>query len=322
LIIERSRTLPIDEALLEAHRSFRDEGLGIREQFVRLQAGPAGTIGVLSLPLSEQKRLGWVICHSFGSEQVDLYMTDVAVARGLAAAGYPTLRFHCHGYGDSEDYSLPARPSTQLRDTLDVVEQFPALAGVDQIGLFGVRFGGAVAAQVAQRVGASHLVLVHPIVNGAKYATEVLRSRVIMEILDEHPGEGASMEALKAELDTLGMVNVKGWALYSDVVDELREADLMKQLESLSARTLVFQVSRSPAITGGLTRLVDKLRELGAHAQLDVLTHPAAPNLGYEHFRPVGRDVLGDILEGVNQQISDRTVRWLKAEEPLEAGAR
>jgi len=305
--------MSVDEALLEGHSSYRDSRLGISERFVRLLAGPADTLGVIASPLGIPQRLGWVICHSFGSEQVDLHLTDVAMARGLARAGFPTLRFHCQGYGDSWDYSVPPRPSTQLRDTLDVLEQFPAMAQIDQVGLIGARFGGTVAALAADRIGASGLVLIHPIVSGAKYAAEVLRSRVITEMLGEDPNRAVTADQLKAEMATTGMVNIKGWALHRDVFDELRQVDLLKEVGRLSGRALVFQVTRRRTPSPSLVHLIEKLRSRGAEAELDVISHVAAPNFGYEHFRPVAKDVLGDILEGVNHSLVERTLLWLTA---------
>ena len=313
--------MSVDEALLEAHSSNRDSRLGISERFVRLQAGPADTLGVIASPLGIPQRLGWVICHSFGSEQVDLHLTDVAMARGLARAGFPTLRFHCQGYGDSWDYSVPPRPSTQLRDTLDVLGQFPTLVGVEQIGLIGARFGGTVAALAADRVGASRLVLTHPIVNGAKYAAEVLRSRVITDMLGEDPNHAVTAQQLKAELALTGMVNIKGWRLHGEVFDELRQVDLLKEVGRFSGRAHVFQVSRRQTPSPSLVRLVDHYRGLGAETDLDVISHVAAPNFGYEHFRPLAKDVLGDILEGVNQVLVERTIRWLEPETAGEDGA-
>jgi pimeloyl-ACP methyl ester carboxylesterase len=303
--------MAIDEAQLEAHASYRDQRLGISEEFVRLQAGPSDTIGVLALPTGPRKPLGWLICHSFGAEQVDLHMTDVAMARALAVAGYPTLRFHCQGYGDSGDLETPPRPSTHLRDTLDVLEQMPALAGIDRVGLAGARFGGTVAALAADAAGSSDLLLFQPMVNGRKYATELLRSRVIVELLGDSPGSATTVDQLRASLADDKMVNIKGWRLYRDVFEELSRVDLLAQLGRFAGRALVVQVSRGETPTSSLTRLVRRLESLGARAELRVLTHPSAPNLGYEHFRPVAKDLLGDILEGVNQGLADFALAWL-----------
>ena len=303
--------MAIDEALLKEHASYRDQQLGISEEFVRLHAGPSETIGVLALPTGERQPLGWLICHSFGAEQVDLHMTDVAVARALAVAGYPSLRFHCQGYGDSGDVATPPGPSTHLRDTLEVLDQMPARAGTDRVGLAGARFGGTVAALAADRAGSSDLMVFHPIVSGRKYATELLRSRVIVELLGDAPSTATTVDQLRSSLADEGMVNIKGWRLYRDVFEELGAIDLLAQIERFAGRALVVQVSRGEAPTSSLTRLARKLESAGATVEFRVLTHPSAPNLGYEHFRPVSKDLLGDILEGVNQGLADLALAWL-----------
>ncbi|HYV01552.1 MAG TPA: hypothetical protein VEM93_04345 [Actinomycetota bacterium] len=313
--------MTVDVTLLESHSSRLDDRLRISEGFLRLRAGGAETLGVLALPLGERRGPGWVVSHSFGSEQVDLHMLDVAVARSLASAGFPTLRFHSQGYGDSGDVWVPASPTTQLRDTLEVIGQFTELAEVEGLGLIGARFGGTVAALVAGRAGASHLVLLHPIVSGSRYAAELLRSRVIIELLGEKPAEATTVERLKEELAARGMVNIKGWPLRTDAYEELRAIDLVKEMDPFAGRALVVQVSRGSSVQGAMSRLRDRLRAMGAESELQVVTHPSAPNFGYEHFRPVARELLGDILEGVNQALVERTLQWLGVGEEAEGRA-
>lgn len=305
---KRWGAIVVDEDLLTAHRSFTDEANGLRERFVRLDAGPGSTWGVLSTPLGEARSLGWVVCHPFGSEQVDLHMPDVAMARRLAMAGFPVLRFACQGYGDSDDVSTPAGPASHLRDTLDAVRQMPALAEVERVGTVGSRFGGTVAALVADREDLPYVVMAAPIVSGPKYTTELFRSRVIVDII--HGWTGPSVEDLKATLDAEGMVNVKGLPLHRAVFDEFQELDLTRDLRRFSGRALLFQVSRGETPQGQLMKLRRTLEGLGAKVDLEVVTDPAAPHFGYEHFQPVAKDELGDSLETVNETLAASTARW------------
>ncbi|SRR6266568_2658358 len=307
--------MPVDEALLEAHASYRDERLGISERFVRLRAGGARTWGVLSLPTGERRSPSWLICHSFGLEQIDLHMTDVAFARALAAAGHPVLRFHCQGYGDADDVATPPTPSSHLRDTLEVAEQMPGLCGDQDLALVGSRFGAAVAALAAQRLGASRAVMAAPVVSGSRYAAELLRARVFSELMGDTPHQAVTMKDMKAAMASEGLVNVKGWPLHRTVYEELGRFDLLKGLERFTGRALVLQVSRSPEPQKGLVRLLDRLREVGARASLETVTHTAAPNFGYEHFRPVAKDLLGDVTAGINQGLCERVLGWLGDED-------
>jgi pimeloyl-ACP methyl ester carboxylesterase len=302
--------MPLDVDLLEAHRSFRDPRLGIEERFVRLEVGGAGTLGVLASPLGRRRSLGWVVCHAFGSEQVDLHMTDIAVARRLAGAGYPVLRFHCQGYGDSDDVFTPATPGSHLRDTMDAVRRLPALAGVERVGTIGSRFGATVAALAAEAASLPRLVMVAPIVSGARYVTELLRSRVLTEMLKG--GSGVTVEELKAELEREGTVNIKGLALHRHVAEELRGVDLMASMRTFAGRALVVQVSRGETPQGAGAKLVQHLGKLGADAQLRVVSDVNAPHFGYEHFQPIGKDRLGDSLEAVNRSVAEVAVEWIR----------
>ena len=79
--------MAIDEALLEAHASHRDQRLGISEEFIRIEAGTGRTLGVLALPMGERKPLGWMVCHS------PLRPTFTGIANSLTSAfqRYDTL---------------------------------------------------------------------------------------------------------------------------------------------------------------------------------------------------------------------------------------
>jgi pimeloyl-ACP methyl ester carboxylesterase len=321
----RQAGVPIDTALLRASSSFEAPELGLSERFVRLDTGAGGTLGTLSIPLSDPAQLGWVICHSFGAEQVDLMMTEVAIARRLAAAGFPVLRFHCQGYGDSDHATAQAGPASHLRDTSAIVERFPALAGVRRVGLIGARFGGTVAALVADQLQVSFLVLIAPILSGGRYMTELLRSRVMVEMLKgddlaSPDGGGTTVDALRQELAGAGIVNIKGLGLRREVYEEMNGLDLLERLSGFKGQALVIQVSRGAAPHGQLTQLVKRLGQLGAAASLTVVRDTFAPHFGIEHFQPVARDTLGDSLLGINNSVSGAIVDWAR-ELPDELGA-
>ena len=88
-------------ASLDAMSEVIDERAGLRERFITTTIGGDQTVGVLATPLGEEKTTGWVICHSYGMEQVNLQTHEVPAARALAASGFPVIRYHGQGYGDS-----------------------------------------------------------------------------------------------------------------------------------------------------------------------------------------------------------------------------
>src|SRR5207302_100678 len=117
------------------------------------------------------------------------------LARSLSALGFRVLRFHCQGYGDSELLDEKVTLSTHLRDTLDAVGLLREL-GDGTIGLAGARFGGAVAAVAADRIGAVGLMLWEPVVAGKAYADSLIRQEVISALHMRALLDHASMFAL------------------------------------------------------------------------------------------------------------------------------
>src|SRR5436309_14840502 len=98
----RRTGMGIDLELLHRHARFEDQEAGYSEEFIQPRLGLGATVGVMSRPLGPSASTGWVICHSFGIEQVHLARMDVIAARALASAGFPVLRFFGQGYGDRE----------------------------------------------------------------------------------------------------------------------------------------------------------------------------------------------------------------------------
>src|SRR5205823_2231940 len=103
---------------------------------------------VLYEPLGEHRSAGWVICHSFGQEHSHLMEHEVVAARALASAGFPTLRYHGQGYGDSMGHPGEATLESHVGDALGAVDVLLGRTGIHDVGVLGARFGGAVAAIV------------------------------------------------------------------------------------------------------------------------------------------------------------------------------
>ena len=296
-----------DLSLLQEHRSFRDERLGITERFVDLQIGGARTIGVLSQPLGASRAMAWVVCHSFGNEQIDLSTSDTAIARGLAAAGHQVLRFQCRGYGDAEDLETTPGLGSQVEDTVQAVEQFREISDADRVGAIGGRFGAAVAADSSDRAGLSSLVLLSPVTNGSRYVSELLRFQAFGEVAS---GRAESVERLRAQLVERGEVNVLGWILTKEVSEDLERLNLEAALSGFEGSALVVQVSRGERRDRALAALVDRLGEQGAKAELRVVSDRSAVHFGYEHFQPLSATELVDTMGGLNEGLARAVTSW------------
>src|SRR3989442_15031247 len=126
-------------AALERHGRYEDRQAGISEEFLQPVLGGERTVAVLSRPLGQSSSVGWVVCHSFGMEQIHLGRLDVLAARALAAAGFPVLRFHGQGYGDSEKGADAIGLSSHLAENADAVRLLQEEEGVGGVGALGAR---------------------------------------------------------------------------------------------------------------------------------------------------------------------------------------
>lgn len=300
------RSVP-PRSVLESMRSFEDPGLGIRERFLIPELGGGRTIAVLSTPIGEVRTTGWVICHSFGAEQIYLQPHEVSVARRLAAAGFPVLRYHGQGYGDSELPPEQVTLGTHVRDALDAVAVLAAEAGTAEAGLIGARFGGTVAAIVADRIGASALVLWDPVVEGRPYVKSLLRLRVASELAGRaEPGPADPAEVLEGT----GTLDVHGFPVGPEAFGEISSIDLPAQLDGFRGRSLVIQVSRSPEPRTSLQRLVARLRDLGGESRLDVVQDREALNFGLARHQPTGDGRKVDTQGRLTEALVSHTVSW------------
>ncbi len=300
-----------DVALLSSHRQYEDKRTGITEEFLQPTLQGVRTVAVLSRPLGPARPVGWVICHSLALEQVHLARMEVIVARSLAAAGFPVLRYHGRGYGDSEgggDIGL----GTHLADATDAVELMRRIGGVERIGMLGARFGGAVAALVADRLELDLLGMWEPVSRGQQFIRDFLRTRVFSEMADQVQAEGSSgMERIREELQANGWADIKGFRLTREAHDEIARLDLTKDLTRFHGSALLVSISKSGKPSHGLTKLAEHLRSLDATCLVEAVHDQMAPQMGQFHFQTVqGGRAKRDTQFELDRSVADATRRW------------
>lgn len=182
--------------------------------------GPRPVFGSYHAPHGPSARnIAYVLCPPHGWEGIQFYETVQLLAKALAAAGFPTMRVHYDGTGESfgtdED---PDRVGAWTASIRSAVKTMAALPGVEHVGLVAVRMAALLAATVASDTDIARLVLWEPCVTGASYTRE-------MEIL-----ASASPRAVKAEGDagTAYGVEAGGYVLTRDTVAALGAIDLQK----------------------------------------------------------------------------------------------
>lgn len=304
---------------LESLAEVEDPRNGIRERFIRPSIGGGSTVAVLATPLGERRSTGWVICHSYGMEQVNLATHEVPVARGLASAGFPVIRYHGQGYGDSQ---LPADGvgiASHLRDALDAAGVLAEATGVGEVGFLGARLGGTIAALAADRSSAASLVAWEPVVRGTTYARSLRTLSVMLQLMHQQRSPGAAPDP-ERELEERGVLDVQGFPLSREMHEELLGLDLTERLGAFAGRSLVVQISRGAEPRPELERLTGRLRELGGSSELAVVVDERANTFAEPRFRPVGRGHKADIQAELGAHLLARTIEWCATEPDPSAG--
>lgn len=307
--------------MLDSLRSFEDDQLGIRERFLTPEIGGAATIAVLSEPLRAAPTSGWVIAPSFAFEQTNLMALEVSLARGLAKAGFATLRYHGQGYGDSLLGSDVIGVASHIRDAGSAVEVLRAAAGVHEVGILGVRFGAAIATLVAAGAGASRLVLIDPAIHGGTYIHALVRRAEVASYgnrdaisgwlaLRDREGTdlGADPGGDSAETLDLGDVLVT-----PALMREMDQLDASQAASAFAGRSLVVQVSRRAEVRDGTHEIALALREADGRCQVQVVADETALRFGLPRWR-MGED--GRREDGqarLSQAIVDQVVAWATA---------
>jgi hypothetical protein len=307
----------IDRAGLAALARSQHAGLGIEEEFLRPTLGGARTVAIRSRPLAGSvSEIGWVICHSFGMEQIHLYRMEVRVARALSAAGFVVLRYHSQGYGDSELGASDVTLESHVAAAMDAAQLVREDGDVRGVAALGARFGGLVAATIAARGLADRLVLIEPVVQGRRFMRDFLWQRVFSEMASSGEQGEHSAATLLDQLATRGWVDVNGFLLRREGFEEISNADLLAVLEAFRGPALVVSVSGTSQPTASSRGLFERLSAArDDRTTLDVVTDDHAPEFGRSHFR-ADDEVLGkaDTQSPINRGIVDRVVAWARAQ--------
>ncbi len=133
-------------------------------------------------------------------------------ARELASLGVAVLVVDLYGCGDSAGDFRDARWDV-WREDVAVASSWLRAQGIHRIGLWGLRLGGLLAAEViaASRTPFEQLILWQPTINGSTLLTQFLRARIAAGMSE--PGRGESTEGLRAALANGRSVEVAGYDL-------------------------------------------------------------------------------------------------------------
>ena len=207
---------------------------------------------------------GVVMCNPLGHEAMWLHQAMRRFADALAARGIPVLRFDYLGTGDSLDGPDLLHPARWVGETLQAIEYFRNVTGVERVSLAGFRFGATIAALAATQVDVDALALFAPVVQMRLYMRE-------MSVLHQTWRQKAQLEAGEC-LTPAGAFDVLGHRFSDTGLDELRELDL---------RTISNGRAPAPRILIAHSGLRDNSDALASHY---VSQGAAVESIEFDHY--------------------------------------
>ena len=157
----------------------------------------APLFGWLHLPRAKPVgRMGMVLCPPLGVDYVSTYPVLRHLANRLAFHGIPVLRFDYSGMGNSSGFNIDAdRVASWLSDIRAAHSTLARITGCTEVGLFGVRIGGLLAATVAHDTALPCLALWGPVTRGRAYMREMRAMHLTAEATPLALGDDSNIEA-------------------------------------------------------------------------------------------------------------------------------
>jgi len=180
-----------------------------RESPFFFELGGERLFGLMHFPATPATT-GVVFCHAFAEEKLWSHRVYVNFARAAATAGFAVLRFDMRGEGDSardfEATDIESRIADVRRAVQELRSQVPQ---VQRVVLVGHRLGGSIAAAAGSADG---LAIWDPIVDGADYFSQLLRSNLTTQMAVEGKVT-RTREALIVALQAGETVTADGYGL-------------------------------------------------------------------------------------------------------------
>ncbi|HEY7069631.1 MAG TPA: hypothetical protein VH479_05945 [Acidimicrobiales bacterium] len=202
-----------------------DSALGVVEE-VEFLGAPERLFGCRHLPADGAARdLGLVICSPVLCDFGANYRREVSLARSLAAAGVPVLRYHPRGCGHSDGARVDLTLATLVEDAATALAHAEDRLGVTRLAVLATRFSAlAAAAALRDRPGVP-LALWDPVTTPRSYFRAGLRARAVHRLSSAGPAEEPEAElARQGYLDVLGIP--VGRALYETPAEHTLAASL------------------------------------------------------------------------------------------------
>lgn len=207
--------------------------------------------------------VGCLFVPAFGEEMNKSRRMAALLGRSLAEGGIPTLLPDLWGTGDSGGDFADARWDIWRADLQAAVGLLRDL-GARSVGLVALRFGALLALDLLRDLAlpVTRLVLWQPVISGSQYLTQFLRLRVASALAE---GGGATVRAVREELERLGSVEIGGYELPIELARAIDSARLDAVCPEITTPMHWLDVASDPArpLVTSAQQLVDDWRRAG-----------------------------------------------------------
>jgi len=211
------------------------------EKAFYFENGGKRLFAVLHSPNKNSPNKGIIFCHPYAEEKQLSHRIFVRFARELCNGGFHVLRFDCYGYGDSEGDFEDTKLEIQIANTLKAINVLEVQCGIKEVSLLGLRWGGTVAALVAERDSkVENLILWAPIINGKEYLEELIKKQLLSNLINKNGA--ASKSQILEEIRAKGFFNIEGHPLTMANFEEISAINLITQVSTFKGNALIVTI--------------------------------------------------------------------------------
>jgi alpha-beta hydrolase superfamily lysophospholipase len=205
--------------------------------------------------------------HALGVEQLTLYRQEVLAARAVAARGFPVLRYHARGHGDSAGSSADATLASLVTDARAAADEARRRSGRARVLWLGVRLGAVVAAVAggpgSGRDDAAGFVLWEPAERPADFFRQQLRTLLFSRVAGGQKPD-ATVDQLLERIEQEGSVDVLGYLLQKTLIRSFDGVTLDAALAGCGLPVLLAQVQARARLAPAHAALAQSLSEPAA----------------------------------------------------------
>lgn len=253
--------------------------------------------------------------HALGVEQLTLYRQEVLAARAAAARGFPVLRYHSRGQGDSAGSSADVTLATLVADARAAADEAKRRSGRARVIWLGVRLGALVAALAggpkSGRPDAAGFVLWEPAGKPADFFRQQLRMVLFSRVAGGLKPD-TTVDQMLERLESEGSLDVLGYSLQRSLVRSFDGASLETALAGCGIPVLLAQVQARGSLAPPHAALAQMLNEGVASAEGSVAARArAAVTTMLVHDEPGYQNISNPAWQ--SDALTKLTMEWLDA---------